>query len=51
MGASGTTAPSTTGSGGGATQTAGGDGAHPNMPPFLGVRCIIAMQGIFPLRP
>jgi microcystin-dependent protein len=49
MGASGSTAPSSTGSSaGGVTQTAGGDQAHPNMPPFLAVRCIIATQGMFP---
>ncbi len=28
--------------------TAGGGQPHENMPPFLGVTCIIALQGIFP---
>ena len=50
MGPSGTTAPSDTGGASGVTATAGGDGTHPNMPPFLAVRCIIATQGIYPSR-
>ena len=51
MGPSGTTIPSTTDSAGGVTATAGGDAAHPIVPPFLGVRCIISLFGIFPQRP
>ena len=51
LGPSGTTAPSTTGSAGGVTETAGADAAHPNLPPYLGVRCIIALFGLFPQRP
>ena len=31
------------------THTGGGQ-AHPNMPPFLGVNCNIALSGIFPTR-
>lgn len=50
MGPSGATAPSNTGSTSGVSQTAGGDAAHPTMPPFLGVRCIIATVGIYPSR-
>jgi microcystin-dependent protein len=30
--------------------TSGGNGAHNNLPPFLAVSFIIAMQGIFPSR-
>ena len=29
----------------------GGDGPHNNMPPYTVLRCIIALQGIFPPRP
>jgi len=29
----------------------GGGEAHPNMPPFLCVNFIIALQGAFPTRP
>jgi microcystin-dependent protein len=50
MGPSGSTVPSTTEAGGGGTQAAGGGLAHPNMQPYLGVRCIIATFGIFPSR-
>jgi microcystin-dependent protein len=28
----------------------GGGGAHPNMPPFLGVNCNIALVGVYPSR-
>jgi microcystin-dependent protein len=40
----------TTGSASGPTTTAGGNSPHQNMPPFLGVNCIIALEGIFPSR-
>ena len=33
-----------------AIQPAGGGQAHDNMPPFLGVHYIIALQGVFPAR-
>ena len=36
--------------GAGAIAPAGGSQPHENMPPYLGVNCIIAMQGIFPSR-
>jgi microcystin-dependent protein len=35
----------------GATPLVGGGQPHNNMPPFLGVTFIIALQGIFPQRP
>jgi len=44
------TEPGTTGSASGTTLTAGGSQPHQNMPPFLGVNCIIALEGIFPSR-
>jgi len=44
------TAEGTTGGGNGTTITAGGGTPHPNMPPFLTVTCIIALEGIFPSR-
>jgi microcystin-dependent protein len=47
---SGVTVPGTTGGGTGTTLPAGGGVAHQNMQPFLGLRCIIALQGIFPPR-
>ena len=31
--------------------TAGGSQPHENRPPYLAVKCIIALQGIFPSRP
>jgi microcystin-dependent protein len=34
-----------------ALTTAGGGEAHANMPPFLCVNFIIALEGIFPSRP
>jgi microcystin-dependent protein len=34
----------------GAIAEAGGDQAHNNMPPFLGIHFIIATHGIFPSR-
>jgi microcystin-dependent protein len=43
-------APGTTGGASGPTTTAGGNTPHQNMPPFLGVNCIIALEGIFPSR-
>src|SRR5262245_8397012 len=43
-------APGTTGGASGPTTTAGGSTPHQNMPPFLGVSCIIALEGIFPSR-
>lgn len=43
-------APGTTGGASGTTMAAGGNIPHPNMPPFLGVNCIIALEGIFPSR-
>jgi microcystin-dependent protein len=42
------TAEGTTGGGNGTTMAAGGNAPHQNMPPFLVVRCIIALEGIFP---
>lgn len=44
------TAPATTGGGSGTTMATGGSSPHQNMQPFLGVNCIIALQGIFPSR-
>lgn len=44
------TSPGTTGGGSGTTAATGGGAAHENMQPFLGVQCIIALQGIFPSR-
>lgn len=35
----------------GALSSAGGNQAHNNMPPYLAVEFIIAMQGIYPSRP
>jgi microcystin-dependent protein len=43
-------APGTTGSASGMTMPAGGNIPHQNMPPFLVVNCIIALEGIFPSR-
>jgi microcystin-dependent protein len=40
----------TTGGGSGTTMPTGGGAAHQNMQPFLGLRCIIAVEGIFPSR-
>jgi len=34
----------------GTTQPTGGSQSHSNMPPYLGVNCIIALQGVFPSR-
>jgi microcystin-dependent protein len=42
--------PGTTGGASGPTTTAGGNAPHQNMPPYLGVQCIIALEGIFPSR-
>jgi microcystin-dependent protein len=42
-GASGATAP-------GASEPSGGGQPVPTMPPYLGLKCIIALQGIFPSR-
>ena len=47
----GATAPSVTGNAAGMTSSAGGGQPHSIMQPFLGVRCIIALEGIFPPRP
>ena len=44
------TAAGTTGGGSGSTMPADGGAAHQNMQPFLGLRCIIAVEGIFPSR-
>jgi len=44
------TAPGTTGGASGATAAAGGGASHENMQPFLGLNCIIALEGIFPSR-
>ena len=44
------TAPGTTGGASGTTTLAGGNSPHQNMPPYLGVNCIIALEGIFPSR-
>lgn len=35
----------------GSVADTGGGQPHDNMPPYLGLRCIIALQGIFPSRP
>ena len=40
----------TTGGGSGMTVPTGGSGAHQNMQPFLVLRCIISIEGIFPSR-
>jgi microcystin-dependent protein len=48
LGASGTTAPGTTQAASGTTGMTGEVVPHPAMPPFLGVRCIIATTGLFP---
>ena len=45
---SATTAAGETGGGSGSTIATGGGGPHENMQPFLGLTCIIALQGIFP---
>jgi microcystin-dependent protein len=34
-----------------AIEATGGDQPHENMPPFLTLTCIIALEGIFPSRP
>jgi microcystin-dependent protein len=34
----------------GATSTAGGGQGHDNMPPFLTIRFVIALQGVYPSR-
>jgi microcystin-dependent protein len=47
---SATTLAGTTGGGSGMTLPVGGSGAHQNMQPFLVLRCIIALEGIFPSR-
>jgi microcystin-dependent protein len=47
---SATTEAGTTGGGSGTTMPTGGGAAHQNMQPFLGLRCIIAVEGIFPSR-
>jgi microcystin-dependent protein len=44
------TEPGTTGGGSGTTMATGGGAAHENMQPFLALRCIIAVQGIYPVR-
>jgi Microcystin-dependent protein len=44
------TAEGTTGGGNGTTMAAGGNAPHQNMPPFLVVHCIIALEGIYPSR-
>lgn len=51
LGAGGNTAASVTGSATGMTASVGAGAAHPNMQPFLAVRCIIAIEGIYPSRP
>jgi microcystin-dependent protein len=42
--------PGTTGGATGTTMPTGANVPHQNMPPFLGVNCIIAVTGIFPSR-
>jgi microcystin-dependent protein len=51
LGAGGTSAASTTGPAVGNTSSAGGGQPHSNMQPFLTLKCIIALEGIFPPRP
>lgn len=51
LGVGGATAPSTTGEATSNTSVAGGSQPHSIMPPFLTVRCIIAVTGTFPSRP
>ena len=51
LGVGGATEPSTTGDATGNTAVAGGSQPHSIMQPFLAVRCIIALEGIFPSRP
>lgn len=51
LGTGGSTAASATGPATGMTASAGGGQPHPNMQPWLGLKCIIAVEGIFPSRP
>ena len=51
LGTGGTTAASATGAAAGMTGSAGGGQPHSNMQPFLGLKCVIALEGIFPSRP
>jgi microcystin-dependent protein len=44
------TAAGTTGGGSGATMSTGGSTPHDNMQPFLGLTCIIALEGTLPAR-
>jgi microcystin-dependent protein len=50
LGASGTTMPSVTDPASAMTGSTGGGQPHPVMSPFLTVRCIIALVGIYPAR-
>ena len=51
LGTGGTTAASATGPATGMTGSAGGGQPHSTMQPFLGLKCIIAIEGIYPTRP
>jgi microcystin-dependent protein len=51
LGTGGMTAASATGPATGMTSSAGGGQPHSNMQPFLALKCIIAIEGIFPSRP
>jgi microcystin-dependent protein len=51
LGVGGSTTPTMTDGATGTTSPTGGTQPHSIMPPFLAVRCIIAVTGIFPSRP
>lgn len=51
LGGGGATAPTVTGAATGMTSSVGGSQPHSTLQPFLTVRCIIALEGIFPSRP
>jgi microcystin-dependent protein len=51
LGNGGSTAPTATDSASGQTSSTGGGQPHSIMQPFLTMKCIIALEGIFPPRP
>lgn len=50
LGVTGATNASTTGSASGTTSSVGGTQPHSTISPYLGIHCIIALQGIYPSR-